>query len=225
MNPVKDEPWRKRDILDHTLIKRAANELKYLQQERGANRLWVLGNLADRTGRVKPENSMRIVHNALSKHIGSDQSVVFVEDAVIKDFEGKKENEVFPEQTTFVLENLNFKPDEFGYVEPEKPVEDPAIKAAAEEEARRVEEEKKQAAAAQAKGGAPAKAGAPADKKKEEELKKKAEEEAAAAKRAQELAQTQKSISPEEAAELQRQKEEADRKKREAEYFDYRTIH
>ena len=26
----KDEPWRGREILDHTFIKRAANELRYL---------------------------------------------------------------------------------------------------------------------------------------------------------------------------------------------------
>jgi hypothetical protein len=139
-----------------------------------------MGNLADRAGRVKPENSLRIVHHALSKQL-PDQPLVFVEDAVIPDFEVKKESEAFPEQTTFVLENLNFKPDEFGYVEPEKPVEDPAAKAAAEEEARRIEEEKKVAAAAAGAKGAPAKPGAPVDKKKEEELKKKAEEEAAAA--------------------------------------------
>jgi hypothetical protein len=41
------------------------------------------------------------------------------------------------------LENLNFKPDEFGYVEPEKPSEE--AKAAEEEAKRLAEEEKKQA--------------------------------------------------------------------------------
>jgi len=61
----RDEPWRGREILDHTFIKRAANELRYLTQERAVNRTWVLGNLADRAGKVKPENSLRIVHNAL----------------------------------------------------------------------------------------------------------------------------------------------------------------
>lgn len=40
----------------------------------------------------------------------------------------------------FILENLNFKPDEFGYVEPEKPSEDAK---AAEEEAKRLAEEEK----------------------------------------------------------------------------------
>lgn len=188
--PVADEPWRKRDILDHTLIKRGVHELRYLQQERGANRTFVLANLADKGGKVKPENSLRIVHNAITKTL-TEQPVVFVDDAVIKDFESKRENDVFPEQTTFVLENLNFKPDEYGYVEPDKPVEDP--NKPSEEELKRLEEERlKEQAASQQKGagakGAPAKPPAgPADKKKEEEAKKKAEEEAAAKKKADEL--------------------------------------
>lgn len=104
--------------------------------------------------------------------------MVFMDDCVIKNFEQRKENEEFPESTTFVLENLNFKPDEFGYVEPEKPSED-AKKAAEEEEMKRqtAEEEAKAQAAQKGKGKA-------ADKKKqEEEAKKKAEEEAAALKK------------------------------------------
>jgi hypothetical protein len=40
-----------------------------------------------------------------------------------------------------MLENLNFKPDEFGYVEPEKPPEEPKP---SEEELKRQEEELKQ---------------------------------------------------------------------------------
>jgi hypothetical protein len=65
----KDEPWRNREILDHTLIKRAANELRYLTQERAVNRTWVIGNLADRAGKSKPENSMRIIQNSLQKQL------------------------------------------------------------------------------------------------------------------------------------------------------------
>jgi DUF4097 and DUF4098 domain-containing protein YvlB len=55
-------------------------------------------------------------------------------------------------------------------------------------------------------------------------MKKKAEEEAAALakKKAEEAALN--NLSDEERFELQRAKEEAERKKREAEYFDYRTI-
>lgn len=133
--------------------------------------------------------------------------MVFIEDAVIADFEAKRENEQFPEQTTFILENLNFKPDEFGYVEPEKPAEEAKP---SEEELKRIEEEKQRELLAQ-KGGQPtgkqappAKAPAPADKKKEEEAKKKAEEEAAAKKKAEDAVATQKSLTEEEKAEIQR---------------------
>ena len=148
-----------------------------------------------------------------------------MDDCVLKDFEHRKENEEFPESTIFMLENLNFKPDEYGYVEPDKPLEEP--KPSEEEAKRQAEEEKaKEAAAiAGAKGGkaAPAKA-APADKKKaEEEAKKKAEEEAAALKKQLEE-QSRNRMSDEERLEYQRQKEEAERKKREMEYFDLKTI-
>ena len=61
-----------------------------------ANRTFVLGNLSDKSGKIKPENSLKIVQNALQKSL-SDQPVVFIDDAVIADFEQKKENEVFPE--------------------------------------------------------------------------------------------------------------------------------
>ena len=67
--------------------------------------------------------------------------MVFLPDAVIKDFETRMANDEYPESTTFVLENLNFKPDEFGYVEPEKPPEEPKP---SEEELKKAEEELKQ---------------------------------------------------------------------------------
>lgn len=60
------------------------------------NRTWVVGNLADRAGKAKPENSMRIIQNSLQKQL-ADQQLIFVEDAIIDDFEHKRENEVFPE--------------------------------------------------------------------------------------------------------------------------------
>jgi hypothetical protein len=74
------------------------------------------------------------------KKILTEQPLLFVDDAVIKDFETKRENDGFPEQSTFILENLNFKPDEFGYVEPEKPIEYP--NKPSEEELKRMEEER-----------------------------------------------------------------------------------
>lgn len=154
----------------------------------------------------------------------NDAQLAFMDDCVIKDFEHRKENEEFPESTIFMLENLNFKPDEYGFVEPDKPPEEP--KPSEEELKRQAEEEKAKEAAAQAaaKGGkaAPAKA-APADKKKAEEeaAKKKAEEEAALKKMLEE--QSRNRMTDEERMEQQRQKEEAERKKREMEYFDLKT--
>jgi hypothetical protein len=68
-----------------------------------------------------------------------EQQMVFMNDAIIKDFEQRLENEEFPESTTFMLENLNFKPDEFGYVEPDKPPEEPKP---TEEELKKEEEAK-----------------------------------------------------------------------------------
>ena len=70
----------------------------------------------------------------------------FIPDALIKDFETRKENEEFAESTTFFLENLNFKPDEFGFVEPDKPPEPPKP---SEEELKKQEEEKQALLAAQ----------------------------------------------------------------------------
>lgn len=67
--------------------------------------------------------------------------MIFVKDSVIKDFETKLANDEFPESTTFVLENLNFMPDEFGFVEPDKPPEDPKP---TEEELKKEEELKQQ---------------------------------------------------------------------------------
>jgi 3-phosphoglycerate kinase len=83
-----------------------------------------MGNLGEKCGKEKSENSMKLIYNVLSQQM-MEQQMIFINDAIIYDFEVRKENEEFPESTTFMLENLNFKPDEFGYVEPEKPPEEP----------------------------------------------------------------------------------------------------
>ena len=83
-----------------------------------------MGNIGDKSGKIKNENSMKIVYNQLQSQL-IEQPMQFLQDCIIKDFEEKKENDEFPESTTFILENLNFKPDEFGYVEPDKPPEEP----------------------------------------------------------------------------------------------------
>jgi len=98
--------------------------------------------------------------------------MIFIDDCVMQNYPVRKENEEFPESTVFVLENLNFKPHEFAYVEPEKLPEKPEPT----EEEKKEEEAKAQLAAAQAKGGkqppAPAKMTAAEKKKQEEALKK-----------------------------------------------------
>lgn len=104
------------------------------------NRTFIIGNLGERHGRIKPENSMKIVYNEMSTKL-MEQQILFLPDCNIANFEQRRENDEFPESTTFVLENLNFKPDEFGYVEPEKPPEEPKP---SEEELKKAEEELKQ---------------------------------------------------------------------------------
>jgi hypothetical protein len=59
---------------------------------------------------------------------------MFVPDCQLKDFKQKFENEEFPENTIFLMENLNFKPDEFGYVEPEVKVVEEEVKEEVKEE-------------------------------------------------------------------------------------------
>jgi 3-phosphoglycerate kinase len=59
-----EEPWRMRDILDHTLIKKATTEIRYCI-EHLANRTFILGNLGDKSGKIKLENSLKIVYNVL----------------------------------------------------------------------------------------------------------------------------------------------------------------
>ena len=162
-----------------------------------------------------PENSMRIIHSALEQRISEGRAVLFLDDAIQKNFRQRKDNEEYPENTVFILENLNFKPDEFGYVEPEK---QPVEEGPTEEELKK-EEEAKQAAAKKP----PAKMSAADKKKAEEEAKKKAEEEAK--RKAEEATSKANAFSEEEQAEIQRQKDEAERIKRELEHFDYKTIH
>jgi len=52
-----EEPWKKRDILDHMLLKKAAFEIRHCI-DRLANRTFVIGNLGERHGKIKLENSM-----------------------------------------------------------------------------------------------------------------------------------------------------------------------
>ena len=61
-NPGAEEEqhWKQRQILDHSWVKKTVQELRMLM-ERQVNRVFIVGNLAGKTGRVKGENSLRII--------------------------------------------------------------------------------------------------------------------------------------------------------------------
>jgi len=48
------------EILDATQIREAASALRYCI-EKLANRTFIIGNLGEKCGKIKPENSMKIV--------------------------------------------------------------------------------------------------------------------------------------------------------------------
>jgi 3-phosphoglycerate kinase len=140
-----------------------------------ATRTFIVGNLSDKSGKVKPQNTMKFVWNALSSKV--DQPIHFQEEYELEhDSEG-----------VFMLENLNFHPEEWGFIEPDAPVkpENPEGEGDAEQEHEPVVDDKN-------KGKVN-----PKDKKAEE-AKKKAEEEA---KKAAEEAKKQKELEMKKAAE------------------------
>lgn len=65
---LRSEPWKQRQILDHKLIKRTSNILKYIQ-EHLAKRVIVLGSIGEKSGRVALENSMRTLINPIQHQV------------------------------------------------------------------------------------------------------------------------------------------------------------
>ena len=61
---LRSEPWKQRQILDHKLIKRTSNIVKYIQ-EHLAKRVILLGSIGEKSGRIAMQNSMRILVNPL----------------------------------------------------------------------------------------------------------------------------------------------------------------
>jgi 3-phosphoglycerate kinase len=100
--------------LDHTQLNQASESIKYLQ-ERLARRIVVLTSLGDKVGRVKAENSLQILQRPLQDKISDMQVQIVDADAYIDHFEHQDE---LKENTCYILENLNFRPDENSYVEP-----------------------------------------------------------------------------------------------------------
>ena len=60
--------WKGRVILDNSWVKRVVAELRYCM-DKMANRIFVIGNLGERHGKIKGENSMKIIQTELQKHI------------------------------------------------------------------------------------------------------------------------------------------------------------
>lgn len=95
-----------RQIIDSTKIKKALPMVKYMI-ENLAIRTFIVGNLGERCGKVKPQNTMKFVWNAIAAK--TDQPVHFQKEYTYED----------DAEGVYILENLNSRPEEWGYVEPE----------------------------------------------------------------------------------------------------------
>jgi len=71
---------------------------------------------------------MKIIQHELQQHF-HDVPIHFLPDANSKDFMDKKLNDEFADNCIYVVENLNFLPEEFGYVEPDPKPDDNASQA------------------------------------------------------------------------------------------------
>lgn len=133
-SPLGEEEhyWKARQVLDHSWIKKTVAELR-LCMERMVNRVFVIGNLGERSGRIRGENSMKIIQHALQGHI-DDVPINFLPEAATADFLERKAMDEFADNCIYIVENLNFYPEEFSCFEP-KPVEP-------EEESKEKEKEK-----------------------------------------------------------------------------------
>lgn len=122
VSPLGEEEnyWKARQILDHSWIKKTVAELR-LCMERMVNRVFVIGNLGEKSGRIRGENSMKIIQNALLQHI-DDVPIHFLPEAATADFLERKAMDEFADNCIYIVENLNFYPEEFSCVEP-KPVD------------------------------------------------------------------------------------------------------
>jgi len=175
---LRSEPWKQRQILDHRLIKRTSTIIKHLH-EHLAKRVIVLGSIGERSGRIALENSMRILVNPL-QHQVNDVQVQYLGHDVIGNPEKVDE---LKENVIYIMENLNFLPDEQSYVSPWMEPEDEHKKEQEEdkEEGDEINSQKNLLGGKGAPPKAPVKM-SPAEKKKaDEEAKKKAEEDSKAA--------------------------------------------
>ena len=94
--------------------------------ERMVNRVFIIGNLGEKHGKIKGENSMKIIQNELAKVI-HDVPIHLLADGNKSDFIERKQQDEFADNCIYVVENLNFHPEEFGYIEPVPKVEAPPV--------------------------------------------------------------------------------------------------
>ena len=118
VSPLGEEEhyWKTRNILDHSWVEKTAQELR-MCMERMVNRVFVIGNMGERSGRMRGENSMKIIQQVLQQKI-DDVPVYFLSEANIPDFLDKKAMDDYADNCIYVVENLNFQPQEFGTFEP-----------------------------------------------------------------------------------------------------------
>ena len=127
----EEDYWRQRQILDHSWVKKTVLELR-MCMERMANRVFIIGNLGEKSGRVRGENSMRIIQHELQQHI-HDVPIHFLADANLSDFAERKAMDEYADNCIYVVENLNFQPEEFGCIEPVFAAQASVMEEAAEE--------------------------------------------------------------------------------------------
>ena len=210
---MRAEPWKQRQILDHRLIKRTASTIKYLQ-EHLAKRIVILGSIGEKSGRTNLENSMRLLINPI-QHLVQDIQVNYLDHGAIANHERIEE---LKENCVYLMENMNFIPDEHSYVEPWIESKEDYMQVPGTADSQPNEEDSQKLKA----GAKDPKKMTAAEKKKlaDEESKRKAEEDSKAA---EVSVASQEMIAK---AESERRQKELERQKRiKSEYFDSKTTY
>jgi hypothetical protein len=66
VSPLGDQEdwWKARQIFDKSWVKKVVTELRFCM-EKMCNRVYVIGNLGEKHGKIMGENSMKIIQNEL----------------------------------------------------------------------------------------------------------------------------------------------------------------
>ena len=200
---LRAEPWKQRTIQCHKLVDRAALSVRYLQ-EHLAKRILLLGSIGEKEGRIAMHNSMKIIVDKLQQRV-PEIPVQYLDGSIVDNF---GETDELKENVCYLLENLNFRPDEHSFVEPWVEPEAPGRVDDAEEnkeEEVKAKDSKKMSAAEK--------------KKAEEEQKRKEEEE-------QRMRDSSAfKLKQQQEAEAAALKEAARQQRLKDEYFDFNTTY